>query len=267
VSADSEGNVLIAGLTRGSLEGSRSGLDEDAWLVKYSAAGELLWIRQISSRPGDDDEAAGVSADADGNVFIAGHSFGPIESENQGSADAFVAKFSASGALLWIRQRGAAGYDAADAVRADGDGNVVVSGQMGGVLAGGPGVVIPGTPYVAKYSPEGELLWELQLQEAAAGSASAVTVDDLGSVWIAGYTSGAWAGANQGLYDSFVAQLSAQGDVLSAFQLGFEESDRATGVSTDRAGQLFVSSDVQSASADGSDRAFLTRRLLQDAVE
>ncbi|MEO8180066.1 MAG: SBBP repeat-containing protein [Deltaproteobacteria bacterium] len=267
VSAGTDGDVFVAGFTRGSLEGSRSDVDADAWLMKYSSAGELLWTHQLGSRRGDDELAADVSADTAGNVRLAGHSFGPLEGDSRGSADVFVAKLAANGELLWLRQRGGAGYDAAEAVNADGDGNVYVSGQMGGVLAGGPGVVIPGNPYVAKFSPTGELLWELELSEAAAGSASRITVDRAGTALIAGYTSGAWGGPNQGLYDSFVAQLSREGEVLWALQLGFEESDRATGVSPDGAGHFFVSSDLRNASPDGSDRAFLTRRVLLRAGE
>ncbi len=261
VSADADGNVFVAGFTRGSLEGGRNGSDADAWVAKFSAAGAPLWSRQLGSSVGYDERASGVSADADGNVIVAGHSFGALEGDNLGSADAFVAKLSANGDLLWIRQHGATGHDAAEAVSADGSGNVYVSGQMGGVLPGGPSVVLPGNPYVAKYSPAGDLLWELQLEAASKGSAARITTNGAGA-FIAGYTSGAWAGPNQGLYDSFVAQLSANGEVLWALQLGFEELDQATGVSADAAGYLFVSRNAWHLGAGGSDAAFLSRQML-----
>jgi hypothetical protein len=262
VSASVDGDVFVAGFTRGSFEGGRNGNDADVWVAKYSAAGALLWHRQLGSSVGYDEKAAGVSAHADGNVLVAGHTFGAMEGDNLGSADAFVAKLSANGDLSWIRQHGGTGHDAAEAVSADSSGNVYVSGQMGGVLPGGPSVVLPGNPYVAKYSPEGDLLWELQLEEASKGSASRITASGDGGAFIAGYTSGAWGGPHQGLYDSFVAQLSAEGEVLWALQLGFEELDQATGVSADATGHVFVSRNAWHLGAGGSDAAFLSRQVV-----
>lgn len=259
VSADTDGNVFVAGFTRGSLEGGRGGRDIDAFVAKYSAAGELLWSRQLGSSVGYDEKASGVSADAEGNVIVAGHSFGGLEGDNRGSADAFVAKLSADGELRWLRQRGATGYDAAEAASTDGEGNVYVSGHVGGVLPRGPSVVLPGNPYVAKYSPAGELLWELELEDAAAGSASRVTTDGEGRIFIAGYTAASWGAPNQGLYDGFVAEVSAEGEVLWVLQLGFEELDQATGVSAGSRGDVFVSRNAWNVGEYGSDAAFLSR--------
>jgi hypothetical protein len=266
VSADADGNVFVAGFTRGSFEGDRNGSDADAWVAKFSAAGALLWTRQLGSSVGYDEKASGVSADADGNVIVAGHSFGALEGDNRGSADAFVAKLSANGDLSWIRQHGAVGHDAAEAVSADGSGNVYVSGQMGGVIPGGPSVVLPGNPYVAKYSAVGDLLWELQLEDAAKGSAARISTNGAGAL-IAGYTSAAWGGPNQGLYDSFIAQLSENGEVLWTLQLGFEELDRASGVSADATGYLFVSRNAWNLGPGGSDAAFLSRQMAGSPVE
>ena len=200
-----------------------------------------------------------MSADAEGNVIVAGHTFGGLEGDNRGSADAFVAKLSADGELRWLRQHGAKDHDAAEAVSTDGKGNVYVSGQVGGALPRGPSVVLPGNPYVAKYSPAGELLWELQLEDASTGSASRITTDGEGRAFIAGYTAASWGGPNQGLYDSFVAELSGEGEVLWVLQLGFEELDQATGVSVGGGGDLFVSRNAWNVGEYGSDAAFLSR--------
>jgi len=267
VSADAAGNVFVAGFTRGSLEGSRDGRDVDAFVAKYSAAGELLWSRQLGSSVGYDERASGVSADAEGNVIVAGHSFGGLEGDNRGSADAFVAKLSADGELRWLRQHGAKGYDAAEAVSADGEGNVYVSGQMWGVLPRGPSVVLPGNPYVAKYSSEGELLWELQVEDAFAGAALRISTNGERRIFIAGYTSASWGGTNQGLYDSFVAELSVEGEVLWVQQLGFEELDQATGVSAGSGGDVFVSRNAWNLGEYGADAAFLSRVVVGSGGE
>lgn len=262
VSADARGNVFVAGYTRGPLEGgSRASSDADVWVAKYRAAtGDLLWARQLGSLPGYDERATGVSADGAGNVLVAGHSFGALAGENAGSADAFVAKLSADGELLWVQQHGGSEHDAAEAVATDGAGNVLVAGQLGGSLVGGPGLVLPGNPFVAKYSPDGELLWEQELTEGAHGSGTSVTSDTAGNVVLAGFTAAALAGPNRGLYDTFVAQLSPEGELLWTLSLGQKQLDRATGLSLDAGGALLVTQDLRGAGAHGVDQAWLVRR-------
>jgi hypothetical protein len=262
VSADAAGNVYIAGSTRGSLGATRAGSDQDAFVAKYSANGELLWSRQLGSTVGYDELAAGVSADAAGNVFVAGRSFGGLDGANRGSADAFVAKYSPAGDLLWIHQLGGADYDAADAVSADPSGNVFIAGASGGFLVGGPGVVVPGTPFVAKYSAAGDLLWQRELNDAAAGSAASVSAASNGHAFVAGYTSGNVAAPNRGLYDAFVVELDAQGNRSSALQLGGEERDAATGVSASSAGAVLIAHDTTS--REGIESSFLSRRPIPE---
>jgi len=260
VHVDVEGNVIVTGYSRGVLDGSRDGVDADAFVAKYSTEGELLWTRQLGSQPGYDELASSVSSDAEGNVVIAGHSFGRLDAASGGSADAFVAKYSSGGELVWVRQRGAANYDSADGVSTNAAGDIYVAGQSDGFLVGGPGVIIPGAPSVAKYSPDGALLWELQLADASVGAGSSIAVDLDGEAIIGGYSTAAVGGPNQGLYDTFVVRLSAAGEQLAAIGLGVRGNDRATGVAVDAAGDLFISHQVTNVGGEGSDQSFLTRR-------
>ena len=92
---------------------------------------------------------------------------------------------------------------------------------------------------------------------AAAGSATSVTRDASGRILVAGYTTAAFAGPNQGLYDTFVATLAADGERLSGVQLGVEDKDQATGVGVDGAGNVFVSAEATSATGAVT---LLTRR-------
>jgi hypothetical protein len=259
VAATAGGEVFVVGHTRGSLEGEREGADFDAFVVKYSAVGEQLWLRQLGSEVGYDDVAVGASADAEGAVFVAGRTFGGLDGDGQGSADAFVAKYSAAGERLWLRQLGGEDYDAAEGVYADASGSVYVVGQTGGFLAGGPGSVIAGHPFVAKYGPEGELLWEQQLEAASMGAATGVASDELGLVFITGYTSAAFGGPNLGFYDAFLAEYSETGEALGAVQLGVADTDRASGVSADAEGRVFISQHATRVEGGRADYTFLTR--------
>jgi hypothetical protein len=139
VATDGDGNVYIAGST-GPYQG------EDAWVAKYSAAGALPWRRQLRTAKADD--AHGVATDGDGNVYIAGRT-GCCVGAPPG-ADAWVAKYSAMGALRWKRQLKTPEGEAADGVASDGDGNVYIAGTTDGSL-GGPNEGY-NDAWLAKYS-------------------------------------------------------------------------------------------------------------------
>jgi hypothetical protein len=89
-----------------------------------------------------------VATDGDGAVYIAGET---VLGNPDGNADAFVAKYSAAGALRWRRQLGTSEQDVANGVATDGDGNVYIGGWTYGSL-GGPhqGGVLDA--FVANYS-------------------------------------------------------------------------------------------------------------------
>jgi len=238
VSLDPSGAALVVGETRSALEGARDGTDRDAFLARLAEDGELVYVRQLGSSPGLDEIATSVAAAASGDVVLAGYTFGDVQTESNGSADAFVARYSGAGDLLWTAQLGGEDYDAAEAVAVDDSGAVYVAGQTGGSVAG-PGVVFGGRPLLAKYSPAGEPIWTVELEDAAMGAASAVVVDARGDIWIAGRTAASFAAPNQGAFDSFVARFSADGARSSALQLGLTDNDRADGLALD-GGRLFL---------------------------
>jgi hypothetical protein len=91
------------------------------------AADQPQWVRQLGTS--EYDTASGVATDADGNVYIAGYSGGRFGS------DAWVAKYSATGALRWKQQVATADVVVSD-VATDGDGNVYIAGYTRGSLGG-----------------------------------------------------------------------------------------------------------------------------------
>jgi hypothetical protein len=147
VATDDKGDVYIAGETPGSFGGANQG-GGDTWIAKYSEAGILLWNRQLGTPA--DDRAAGVATDDKGGIYMAGYTAGSLGGPNEGGYDAWIAKYSASGALLWKRQFGTLRYDDAAGVAADKKGGLYVAGSTFGSL-GGPN---KGgyDAFVAKYS-------------------------------------------------------------------------------------------------------------------
>src|SRR5262249_27173838 len=118
IAADGAGSVYVTGSTAGDMSGSSAG-QNDAFLRKYDANGAVQWTRQVGTAA--NDIAKAVSADAQGDVFIAGSSSGGLGGANSvGLDDAFVSKFNAAGTLQWSKQIGTTGNDYLTASATDG---------------------------------------------------------------------------------------------------------------------------------------------------
>ncbi|HEY7745959.1 MAG TPA: SBBP repeat-containing protein, partial [Desulfuromonadales bacterium] len=154
VAVDGVGNVYVAGSTSGDLDGV--GGDPlfggvDLFLAKFNPAGNLLFTRQLGTV--STDEATGVAVDGVGNVYVAGSTNGDLDGAGGdpvlGGTDFFLAKFDASGNLLFTRQLGTtATDDDARGVAVDGTGNVYVAGSTNGDLDGvGGDPVLGGTDF------------------------------------------------------------------------------------------------------------------------
>ncbi len=242
VSADGLGSVYLAGSTNGNLAGPNAGSGGDAWVARYDDAGALLWTRQFGTT--GVDVASAVSADGLGNVYVAGQTRGNLAGPNAGGDDAWVARYDATGTLLWTRQFGTTGREFASAISADGLGNVYVAGGTGGNLAGpGAGGV---DAWVGKYDANGALLWTRQLGTTSGEHASAVSADGLGNVYVAGSTTGNLGGPNAGGSDAWLARYDAAGTLLWTRQFGTARIDSANAVSADGSGNVYVAGEMGS---------------------
>ncbi len=235
VAVDGAGNAYITGETAGSLGGPNAG-GYDAFLAKYDAAGNLLWTRQMGTE--FNDRAQDVAVDGAGNAYIAGHTSGSLGGPYAGNGDAFLAKYDASGTLLWTRQTGTTGIDQAWGVAVDDVGNAYItgwtSGSLGGTNAGGHDT------FLAKYDTAGALLWTRQAGTAGIDVAYGVAVDGAGNAYITGITHGNLGGTSAGSGDVFLASYDAAGNLLWTRQTGTEFNDVAYGVAVDGTGNAYI---------------------------
>ena len=131
-SVDGSGNILVAGQTEGAFPGQTNRGRRDVFVRKYNGAGTEQWTRQLGT-PGTDVGAA-VTADASGNVYVAGSGGTFPGSVSAGGRDAFVRKYGATGTEQWTRQFGSSGNDHGRAVGVNGTGDVHVAGYTTGTL-------------------------------------------------------------------------------------------------------------------------------------
>jgi hypothetical protein len=268
VATDGSGNVIVAGYTRrpfpeplfetdGGFQPAFGGGTFDAFVAKTSGSGELLWASYIGGD--DDDYANAVTTDASGNVLVTGRTqstnfptktpFGPTF--GGGEIDAFVAKISGAGALLWSSYLGGSGADFGYGVTTDATGAVYVTGETASSnfpSSGGFDATLGGAKdaFVTKISSSGSIVWSSFLGgtgsetgRAVAASSSGVFV--VGSTQSSDFPSSGGSGATfGGGTDAFVTKVTGAGAIAWSSYLGGSSVDEANGVAVDAAGNAFV---------------------------
>ncbi|NMC20263.1 MAG: hypothetical protein GYA33_07550, partial [Thermogutta sp.] len=252
--------------------GTYSGLAAATVLTaSASSGGECsVGLSRVLGGP-DWDEITAATRDAQGNIIVCGHTWSA--DFISGGFDAFVAKLTASGELLWATYLGGeddGDDDAAMGVAVDAQDNIIVAGytRSSGWVSGGYDTSYGGAGdgFVAKISPQGDHLWSTYLGGSAYDGVEAVVCDADGNIYTAGTTgSSGWGlggfdpGYNGGTFDGFLAKLSPNGARLWASFVGGDAWDTASDLALTPDGGLVVVGKASSSDwiAGGSQTAYL----------
>lgn len=262
----------------------------------------LYWSTYLGGN--GNDEGASVAIDGSGNLYVTGFTnssnFPGAGTSLAGTSDAFVVKYDSSRALVYATYLGGStgplglGWDWGEAIAADGAGNAYVVGDTGSwdlPTANPLQSALGGTQdaFAAKLGPSGALLYSTYLGGSASDAGRGVAVDDLGSMYVTGYTQGSGfpvsTGALQTTYggsnnyfaygDAFITKLNpasagGPGSLVYSTYLGGSGDEIGYGIAVDGAGQAYVTGLTMSANfyttsttysdeLDGPFDAFLTK--------
>ncbi len=218
---DDSGNVYVSGWNTGS------GSSHDYTTIKYAPNGDTLWVRRYNGPGNGSDQANALALDQNGNVYVAGYSFG------SGSVDDYATiKYAPNGDTLWVRRYNGPmnGADHAYAVAVDNSGHAYVTGRSDG----------SGTSYdyaTIKYAPNGDTLWVRRYNGAAYyyDAAVALAVDTNGNVYVSGFSFGL-------AYDYATIKYAPNGDTkwVRRYNAPGNSDDGATALAVDNNGNVYV---------------------------
>jgi hypothetical protein len=236
----------------------------DPFLARYSANGSLLWAKLIPGT-GNNDDINDVAGLADGSFVVCGllhgtTTFAPgVTVTTAGEYDPFVAKYSSTGDLVWVRSTPGAGDDWATGVAVFSDGSIAVSGFLGGSATFGVGEIaettlVPASSesdgFVARYASDGDLAWARLFGGTEEDVAYEIVALPSGVCVLTGQFRGAvtfGAGeANEtqltsaGGTDILIAAYAADGTLAWARRAGGAENDAAFGVDLSPTGSILV---------------------------
>ena len=222
----------------------------DILVQRFDADGGLLWANSIGSA--GTDLGLSMALDADENIWFTGSFENTLDMDpgiaafpltSAGAWDIFVAKWSAGGAFLWAgRTGGVENFDTGYDIAVDADGNAVVVGSFFGTGDFDPGAgEFPLTAsslgsdeiFVQKLDANGAFLWAVSMGGTDADLAYGVALEADGRIDVTGFFSGTadfdphpfevfemTTASPANFFDSYLVELSANGDMISAWQFG-----------------------------------------------
>ncbi|CAN0237901.1 unnamed protein product, partial [Scytosiphon promiscuus] len=132
--ATADGGVVLVGWAQGDWAAPSAG-SVDFAAVKLGPDGQEVWRWQDGTT--EDDQLKAVSVQSDGDVVIAGSTYGDWDGENAGFTDDFaVITLDGDGQEIWRWQGGSTGDDDMEAVVTDVGGRIALAGYTNGVWEG-----------------------------------------------------------------------------------------------------------------------------------
>lgn len=225
--------------------------------VSYGLFANFVWNRSAGAAGAD--RGAGVAIDSEGNVVVTGTltgtaAFSPFRTiTSAGDSDMFVAKYDEHGNLLFALTAGGAGSDLGRSITTDNSDNIIVTGTFSGTAFFAPEVTLKSSGasdiFVVKYDSKGNLLWVRQIGGASDDAQDfpfKVRTDHNDNIIVTGlfshqanfYEGGTIASAGDA--DMFLVKFDPAGSILWVRQAGGPDHEEGVGVSTDRAGNIYV---------------------------
>ena len=272
IAVDASGRAVVTGSTTSvnfpilNAQQSSNAGGKDAFVIMLNAAGSALVFSTFFGGSGA-DSANAVALGPSGTIYVAGDTtstnlpvLSAFQGTNKGRQDAFAAKFSSAGALLYSTYVGGTGDDKANAIAVDVTGAAYIAGETSSpdlpastgfqkANAGGQDA------FIAKLSSNGSVLVYGSYLGGAGGvsgqpeSAYGIVVDSSSNAYVAGVTSSPGfpiASAYQPTFggggtDAFVAKVNASGSALmfSTF-LGGVGDDSARSITLEPSGSIAV---------------------------
>ena len=266
--SDSAGNSYITGHFFGTAYFGATSLVSaglrDVFVAKLDPSGNWLWA--VRGGGTGHDYGNGISLDNSGNIYITGSfyssaSFGVFNLNGGGLFDMYAAKLSSSGTWLWAKQAGSNLSDVGNGISTDADGFSHVTGYFNSTVSfGTTALVSAGSEdiYAAKLDPWGNWVWAKRAGGSGYDAGFGISLDTGGNSHVTGsFSSTASFGtgslvSNSGTDDIFAAKLSPSGSWLWASGAGGANIDYGLGISTDSAGNSYLSGSFNSTASFGA---------------
>jgi len=282
IATDASGNVYTTGAFNGTVDfdpgagvfnltSGVNGLSPDIFISKLSAAGDLIWAKQMGAGTGTGSGGGySIAVDASGNVYTTGFFGGTVDFDPgpgsfnlTSSGEIFISKLDVAGNFVWAKQMLTIAAISRDRlIVVDAAGNVYTAGTFAGTVDFDPGagvfnLISAGFRdiFVSKLDAAGNFVWAKQmggpgLADDARGYT--IAIDGSGNI----YTTGTFGGTvdfdpGTGVFnlssadaeDIFVSKLDAAGNFVWAKQMSGIGDGAGFSIAVGASGNVYTTGD------------------------
>ncbi|MFT3909307.1 MAG: gliding motility-associated C-terminal domain-containing protein [Ferruginibacter sp.] len=274
------GEAHSSGLGFGGFSNTINGFFDEAILVKFSAAGARIWATYYGGEW--DDAAYSCAVDQSDNVYIAGSTAsatgiasggfqnafaGPLPGN---SSDAFLAKFTSTGARLWATYYGAANNDLNTTCQTDNAGNVYLYGATNSTS----GISFCGFQnsygggawdrFLTKFTASGSRAWSTYVGGSDPESIGVCKfgTDQQNNIYVTSGSSstgmgfGGFQNTIAGLNDAFITKFTTSCTRVWTSYYGGNSQDYSFGCVADLSGNIYITGNTQSSNGIASGSAY-----------
>ena len=229
----------------------------DAFLVKFNPSGDLLWGTYFG-RQGF-DRANAITTDPWDNVYITGQTESAFMGSSghdmlyDGKKDAFLAKFTNTGTLLWSTYYGGEEYDEGFSVATDAAGSVYLAGSTksnNDISHNGHDNTFNGVwdAFLVKFNFLGTRLWATYYGGNSSDFSARVAVSKNDDVYLAGHTYSETGIATNNGYDlslnsnidTYLVRFNIAGERQWGTYFGGNSRDYVSGITTDISANVYI---------------------------
>ncbi|MBN2724670.1 MAG: SBBP repeat-containing protein [Deltaproteobacteria bacterium] len=241
---DPYGNMYIAGITTGNLDGQVPFGGNDGFISKLSPVGNLLWTKLLGTS--STDGVNGIAIDSNGKITVTGPTYGHLDGNtNSGDSDIFIVQYDSNGAKLGTLLVGTSNTDVGNAISVDSNNNIYVTGDAGQSIngetwSGGADILL------IKFDTSRNIIWTRLLGTSGIDSGKAIALDSTGNIFITGSTDRQMAGqTHYGGKDIFCAKYDSNGNLLWNRQFGTALDELGRAISVSPAGDVYITGTTQ----------------------
>lgn len=144
IATDASGNACITGyfsgdtISFGNFNLINNSGTNDLFIVKYSGLGTVLWAKKAGGIKSD--ISLGITSDASGNFLVTGpfasdtayfETMTLLNDTSWITSDIFVAKYNASGNIVWVKKTGSPTEEIPRCISIDNSGSIIICGDFG----------------------------------------------------------------------------------------------------------------------------------------
>lgn len=220
IAVDTYGNIFVTGISFKDL------WDPDYATIKYDTNGNEVWVKRYGG-PGP-EYVANLAVDTMGNIYVTGARPDGMLSWGMPNYNIIVIKYDTNGSDMWTKTYDGGYVDGPAALKLDVMGNIYVTGTSYKDYWTGDFLTI-------KYDMNGNEAWIRRYDGGNHDSASVLTLDDGGNVYVAGTSYN-----SSGIGSYATVKYDTEGSEAWVKAYSDEGNNSVSGIVVDTAGNLYV---------------------------